>query len=236
MVSQVDYEALRTNPQVQQMLQMLKSAEGTAGLGEDGYNVLFGGETFSGYDDHPRVSKPFTGTDGKSNRTTAAGAYQFLSRTWDDASKAVGVTDFSPESQDKVAIELIRRRGALDNVLTGDFEGAIEKLGQEWASLPSSPYAQPKRTMEEVLGGGSIPTQSVYRDGQQMVAIPETAEERESMTAFGQAGYDDSMQSMLTSALARVTEARNSLVTDAPLFEVYPSDLDNQLLDLIDRA
>lgn len=236
MADQVDYEALRTNPQVQQMLQTLKSAEGTAGLGEDGYNVLFGGELFSGYDDHPRVSKPFTQTDGRSNRTTAAGAYQILARTWDDVAKAIGVTDFSPESQDKVAIELMRRRGALDNVLTGDFEGAVNKLGQEWASLPSSTYPQPRKTMEDLFGGGTMPTQPVYRDGQQMIAVPETAEERESMIAFDQAGYDTSMQSMLTNALARVTEARNSLVTDAPLFEVYPSDLDNQLLDLIDRA
>jgi hypothetical protein len=35
-------------------------------------------------------------------------------------------------------------------VLEGDFNTAISKLGREWASLPSSPYAQPKRSQEFV--------------------------------------------------------------------------------------
>lgn len=235
-MSDVDYSALRTNPQVQQFLGLLKQSEGTAGKGDNGYNVGFGGGLFTSYSDHPRVSREFTQTDGKRNSTTAAGAYQFLKNTWDDVSKVVGAKDFSPENQDKAAIELIRRGGALDNVLTGDFQGAVNKLGSTWASLPSSPYAQPKRTMNELLGGDTMPTQVVYKDGQQMMAMPETAGERDSMVAFDRAGHDDATQSALTSALARVTEARNSLVTQAPLFESYPSDLDDQLLDLIDRA
>mgnify|MGYP004452895425 FL=1 len=236
MADKVNYDALRTNPQVQEFLGLLKQSEGTAGKGDNGYNVGFGGNLFSSYNDHPRQRKTFRQTDGRSNVTTAAGAYQFLGSTWDDVSKSLGLKDFSPANQDKAAIELIRRGGALDNVLTGDFQGAINKLGSTWASLPSSPYAQPKRTMNELLGGGTMPTQTVYKDGQQMVAVPETAGERESMMAFDMAGHDNATQSMLTSALARITEARNSLVTDAPLFEAYPSDLDNQLLELIDRA
>lgn len=236
MAGKVDHDALRTNPQVQQFLGLIKESEGTAGKGDNGYNVGFGGDLFTSYNDHPRQRRAFRQTDGRSNITTAAGAYQFLGSTWDDVSKSLGLKDFSPANQDKAAIELIRRAGALDNVLTGDFQGAINKLGSVWASLPSSPYAQPKRTMDGLLGGGIIPTQPVYRDGQQMFAIPETAGERESMMAFDMAGHDDATQSMLTSALARITEARNSLLTDAPLFDAYPPDLDDQLLELIDRA
>lgn len=236
MADKVNYDALRTNQQVQQFLDVLARGEGTAGKGDNGYNIGFGGTEFTSYSDHPRTVREFRQTDGKMNKTTAAGRYQFLGSTWDDVAPVVGAKDFSPANQDKAAIELIRRAGALDNVLTGDFEGAINKLGGTWASLPSSPYAQPKRTMNDLLGGGNMPTQVVYKDGQQMLAVPETSNERDSMIAFDRAGHDQQTQSLLTSALARVTEARNALVSGAPLFESYPSDLDEQLLELIDRA
>jgi muramidase (phage lysozyme) len=236
MSKNTDYNALATNPQVRQFLDVLASSEGTAGTGDNGYNVGFGGGQFASYADHPRTQKSFTQTDGVQNTTSAAGRYQFLGSTWDDVAKALKLKDFSPKSQDKAAIELIRRGGALDNVLTGDFQGAINKLGSTWASLPSSPYAQPKKTMNDLLGNGTMPAQTVNRNGQQMVAVPETASERESMVAFDRAGHDDSTQAMLTNALSKVTEARNSLVSGAPMFDMYPSDLDNQLLELIDRA
>lgn len=236
MAAKVDYDALRTNPQVQEFLGIIKGAEGTAGKGDGGYNIGFGGGQFTSYADHPRTRRAFTQTNGKQNVTSAAGAYQILEPTWDDVAPVVGAKDFSPENQDKVAIELIRRGGALDNVLTGDFQGAVNKLGTTWASFPSSPYAQPKKSMNQVLGGGTMPTQVVYRNGQPMMAMPETANERENMMAFDRSGYTDAKQSQLTKALALVTEARNSLITDAPLFDAYPSDLDNQLMELIDRA
>jgi hypothetical protein len=55
------------------------------------------------------------------------------------------------------AIALISGRGALDDVLNGNYQSAIGKLGSEWASLPSSKYKQGKRSWEfanERLGGG----------------------------------------------------------------------------------
>ena len=235
-MAKVDYNSLRSNPNVQGFLNLLKESEGTAGKGDNGYNVGFGGSTFDSYAAHPNVSRAFQQTDGQSNQTTAAGAYQFLNSTWKDVAKAVGAKDFSPENQDKGAIELIRRSGALDNVLTGDFAGAINKLGDTWASLPSSNYAQPKRTMESLLGGGTMPSQMVSTGGQQMMAIPENDEEHDAMVAFDRAGHDDKTQSALTRALAQVTAARNQLTNAAPLFDNFPTDLDDQLLDLIDRA
>jgi muramidase (phage lysozyme) len=63
---------------------------------------------------------------GKNQYTsTAAGAFQFLSRTWDECAKALGLTDFSPASQDLAAVFLIDRRKALDDVLAGRFDEAV---------------------------------------------------------------------------------------------------------------
>ena len=60
------------------------------------------------------------------------------------------MSDFSKETQDKIALKLMERAGALDLVDKGDFANAISRLGGTWASLPSSQYGQPKRTDEWV--------------------------------------------------------------------------------------
>lgn len=78
-----------------------------------------------------------------------------MPKTWDRVQKQLGLEDFGPRSQDLGALELIRQKGALNDVLNGDFGAAINKLGKEWASLPSSPYAQHKRSagwVEKALG------------------------------------------------------------------------------------
>ena len=83
--------------------------------------------------------------------STAAGAYQFLSRTWDALVRQYGFKDFSPENQDKGAVALIIGRKALDDVIAGNIEQAIRKCNREWASLPGSPYGQPTRTLDQAL-------------------------------------------------------------------------------------
>lgn len=125
---------------------------------EDGYNVIVGGKTFQDYDDHPRVLVPLPNLGIKS---TAAGRYQFLSRTWDGIVKKLGLPDFSPISQDKGAIELIRGRGALDAVRSGRFAGAVNLCRKEWASLPGAGYGQSERSLKAlekvyVEHGGTI--------------------------------------------------------------------------------
>ncbi|MNK33388.1 hypothetical protein D3C87_518690 [compost metagenome] len=136
-----------SNPNVQKVLRTIGQAEGTIGDKiADPYRVGFGGSSIDSLDAHPNVLVPFTQTDGKANKTSAAGAYQFIKPTWDDVSSKLGLKDFSPRNQDIAALELIRRAGALDSVLNGDAQGALGKLGATWASLPSSPYAQPKRS------------------------------------------------------------------------------------------
>lgn len=126
-------------------LMVIRNCEGTAD--ERGYARLFGGRHFKSFDKHPEIYTPFR-VSGKEQHSSAAGAYQFLFRTWDSLSKQYGYPDFSPEYQDKGAIELIKGRKALEKVKDGDFEEAIQLCAKEWASLPGSPYGQPVKTLE----------------------------------------------------------------------------------------
>jgi lysozyme len=127
---------------VRAFLWMIRKGEGTQG--EDGYRTMFGGETFDSFADHPRQLV----TRG-SLTSSAAGAYQFLARTWDALVKQYGFADFSPKNQDLGCVALIKGRGALDDVIAGRFEDAIHKCAKEWASLPGSPYGQPVVTMAQ---------------------------------------------------------------------------------------
>lgn len=142
------------DPRVRKVLDVIAKAEGV----QHGYNTIFGNERFGNLSAHPNVRKQFKQTDGKTNVTTAAGRYQFLKDTWDGLSRQYNLKDFSPQSQDIGAIGLIMQKGALGDVLKGNYQAAIQKLGGTWASLPSSPYAQPKRSQAEInkwLGGNA---------------------------------------------------------------------------------
>lgn len=127
---------------VRAFLMLIRTGEGTADAA--GYSRLFGGKQFASYADHPRVFVPFGSTF-----STAAGAYQILARTWDEIAAKYALEDFSPASQDLAAVGLIKRRGALGDVLAGRFRTAIQKCANEWASLPGSPYGQPTLSMSK---------------------------------------------------------------------------------------
>lgn len=133
------------NKNLQAFLAMIRTGEGTADDG--GYSRLFGGGSFDSYADHPRQMVTRWGLT-----SSAAGAYQILSRTWDDLKNSGhSLPDFSPANQDKAAIALIKRRGALADVLAGRFLAAIKKCNKEWASLPGSPYGQKTLSMDRAL-------------------------------------------------------------------------------------
>lgn len=146
MATKQNYEKLLSAPNVQKMLDLIANAEGV----NHGYNTLFGNGRFSDFSAHPNQSKQFTQTDGKQNSTTAAGRYQFLKSTWDGVAKKLGLEDFSPKNQDIAAVALLAENGALPHVLKGDLQTAVKKSGGTWASLPSSSYAQPKKSWDEI--------------------------------------------------------------------------------------
>jgi muramidase (phage lysozyme) len=135
------------NPNVRAFLKMLRYGEGTTG--PDGYRTMFGGQLFdNNYMDHPRKAIEAS-LKGKPITSTAAGAYQFLARTWTALVEQHGFPDFSPQSQDLGAVALIHGRKALDDVIAGRFNVAVAKCNREWASLPGSPYQQPVISMEK---------------------------------------------------------------------------------------
>lgn len=124
------------NSNVQALLRVIRTAEGTAG--PNGYRTLFGGGLFDGFDDHPRIVVKKSGYT-----SSAAGAYQALAGTWDETKRIMKLPDFSPRSQDLFALGRIAARGALEDAKAGNFEAAIKKIAREWASMPGSPYGQP---------------------------------------------------------------------------------------------
>jgi lysozyme len=138
------------------------TAEGTAHLGDNGYNVLFGGGLFFSYADHPRQLIPFTDArTGEVNYSSAAGRYQILRRTFDALAAKLGTQGFAPDVQDAMAIELIAERGALADVRAGRFADAVHKCRRIWASLPGAGYDQHETTLARLAqaftaAGGTI--------------------------------------------------------------------------------
>jgi muramidase (phage lysozyme) len=137
-----------SNKNVQAFLRVIRFAEGTAGA--NGYRTMFGGKLFdvsNGWQ-HPNIRVPFTDNrTGKTNYSTAAGAYQFLYSTWSSKRSQLNLADFSPENQDLAALQLIADKSALEDVKAGRFSVAIDKVKKVWASLPGAGYQQPEKSL-----------------------------------------------------------------------------------------
>jgi len=71
------YDVNLKNPNVQAFLALIRWTEGA------GYQTFFGGGIINDLDDHPRIAIT-RNLGGKPVTSTAAGAYQFLSKTWDE--------------------------------------------------------------------------------------------------------------------------------------------------------
>lgn len=139
-----DLRETLASPNVQQFLNTIALSEGTIGSanapqGMNGYDVGFGNTRLDNLNAHPGRSKSqgFVTKQGKKSSSSTAGRYQFMPATWKSLSSKLGLTDFGPESQDLAALELIDEKGALNDVLSGDFRAAARKLGSTWTSLPS---------------------------------------------------------------------------------------------------
>jgi muramidase (phage lysozyme) len=120
---------------------------------DDGYDVVVGGGLFDSYADHPRrlISLPSLGI-----KSTAAGRYQILSRYWDHYRKQLGLSGgFTPENQDRIALQLIRECKALDDIKAGRIAEAINKCRSRWASLPGANYGQHEHKVSNLLAAYS---------------------------------------------------------------------------------
>lgn len=125
----LENKELLKNPKVQAMLKVISTAEGAT------YNTRVGGAKF---DDLSKKPGKAVYIPSIKQYSSAEGRFQFLNKTWEGVSKDLGLKDFSPESQDIAAVELIKRRGALNDILNDNFDIAINKLSPEWASLPTA--------------------------------------------------------------------------------------------------
>lgn len=138
-----DLLAMSRQPNTAAFLRVIRACEGTAG--DNGYRMHFGGSLFDSFADHPRRVIHASGYS-----SSAAGAYQFLGRTWLALDDRYQFPSFEPQWQDAAAVALIAGRGALEDVRAGRLDAAVAKCALEWASLPGSPYGQPTRTLEFV--------------------------------------------------------------------------------------
>jgi muramidase (phage lysozyme) len=121
-------------PEEQALLRTIRFAEGTDSAA--GYNTMFTFKQFSDMSRHPRMLN----RSGKLV-SDAAGAYQYLSTTWQPYADGLQLKDFSPESQDRVAHHHIKKLGVNPRqLLTREM---LAKLAPTWASLPKA-------------GGGSV--------------------------------------------------------------------------------
>ena len=107
------------NNQRKAFLDMLAWSEGTDNgrqkTRNHGYDVIVGGELFTDYSDHPRKLV----TLNPKLKSTGAGRYQLLSRWWDAYCKKPFETSLR-KSQDAVALQQIKERGALPMIDRGD--------------------------------------------------------------------------------------------------------------------
>jgi hypothetical protein len=74
-----------------------------------------------------------------------------LYRTWIEIKNRLGLADFSGPNQDIAALDLISQRGQLGELLNGDFEGMMRRLGCAWAALPYATCGQTRRGLSETM-------------------------------------------------------------------------------------
>ena len=119
---------------------------------DDGYNVIVGStpakpDLFTSYADHPRKLVHL----GAHLQSTAAGKFQILEHIFDFYKAKLHLTDFRPESQERIAQRMISERiGAMAAISAGRVEDAIVAVRTLWASLPGAGYGQREVALDEL--------------------------------------------------------------------------------------
>ena len=126
-----------SDPKVQAFLKLLRWLENYPR--DDVYNQMYGGMTFTDMSRHPNQPHIRWG-----KKSTAAGAYMFLTGTWQEAVEAGIVSDFTPQSQDPLAWWKIGQRHAQPAPCGGrtTLSTAFSLLRAEWSSLPGAGQSQ----------------------------------------------------------------------------------------------
>lgn len=155
------------NPNRKAFLDMLAYSEGTSTSPAtrcDGYDVIVTGrdrvpEIFKDFSAHP-FAPEYPGNGGQKRpskvinssglTSNAAGRYQHMLVHWPHYRDQLALPDFGPNSQDLWALQLIRERGALPLIDIGNFQLAVQRCRNIWASLPGAGYGQPEHDIEKL--------------------------------------------------------------------------------------
>ena len=149
------------SPSLEKFLALIAFSEGTSThplTQNSGYDVIVTGidgpEVFTDYTDHPFANRPpklLRMPDIPANHSSAAGRYQLLYRYWKVYKVQLGLADYSPASQDTVALQQMKERHAVDMVLAGQIEAAIRACGPIWVSFGNNTSGQPSHPMDVLL-------------------------------------------------------------------------------------
>lgn len=161
-----DDDALYADARVQAFLYMIRSCEHLASDVASGadYQTFYGGSRFDDLSDHPVITGekegvvlPYevcisAGFVSGNCVSTAAGAYQFIKRTWSELRNIQPrLPDFSQQSQDIAAVRLLRAIDVIEPLLSDDIQTAIKKASARWASLPFSTANQRPKPLNYAL-------------------------------------------------------------------------------------
>jgi muramidase (phage lysozyme) len=108
------------------MLDLVAWAEGT----DSNYNRIYTGAEFTDYSKHPDRVMCSAGLC-----SAAAGRYQFMPQTWATVKAKLNLPDFSPASQDKAAIQLMKDAGCYGAAVRGDVADFADRCWTQWASF-----------------------------------------------------------------------------------------------------
>ncbi len=121
------------HPNVGAFLKAIAAAEG------GGYDFKYGalkGRSNDRWRFADMSTHPGPGIDGKA---TAAGMYQITRPTWQHHGAKLGLRDFSPRTQDLIAVEILRSLGVIDQIKAGEIAAVMPKVARTWAALPTGP-------------------------------------------------------------------------------------------------
>jgi len=126
---------------------------------DQGYRVCVGSTPhklilFDDYSRHPRRRCDALNSD-------AAGRYQVMGRFFEPYRKQLGLPDFGPQSQDRIALQMLRECHAVELIGRGQFAEAVSACKSRWASLPGAGYSQRENALQRLMqaymnSGGAV--------------------------------------------------------------------------------
>jgi muramidase (phage lysozyme) len=154
-------------------LDMIAVSEGTSTspiTKDDGYDIIVSSidatgrlvrNRFDDYSDHPFANgRKSLVVNSKGLTSNASGRGQIMLRDWPHYKALLKLPDFSPVSQDKYLVQLLKEQGAIQPLIDGDLQTAVYRCRNIWASLPGNNYGQAQQRFDTlraafILNGGN---------------------------------------------------------------------------------